>query len=806
MIRTRCHVALAAVLLVGAAFTAPLLAQEPLRPPPGDAVLSPVGPVAPVPIVQPTVLPEAIVQPVVRPGETTREIVPVVVSKREPELGDQRARGAAPTGVRVWAVSPIAATVEWVIPACAAGSLIRIGVPGRGSRIAYQTDTMPVSRLCLSGQRASKDFQVSGAAATVQGLGPLQPGATYVVTVTAFYRDSAESAAEPAMLTMPPPPAFTIAPVSPSTSGVALSWNETLRPTRYLVFRDNTQLGDAGNNTSWVDKTVKPAAGAYNYRVDAVYDAVYTGQAYGEVPAVVISATTTATTLNKVIVGFADTHTHPFANLASGGRLFWGAPFGPIEAVLAICDLWHGVGGLGDAIGNIKRTMSGNTSIGHHTGGYPNFDGWPAHNTLDHQQMYSDWIYRAYQGGLRLMVALAVNNSLVCEPLAKAPGRTCDDMEAADLQIDAAKQMESYIDGMSGGPGRGWFRIAYSPQQARQIIQNGKLAVVLGIEVDKLFGCGRNQCDAATVNTQLAKYYGKGVRHLIPVHFADNAFGGYALGGGFDRILFGANSMATNQGGLTSFQAPQEEDCSPTFAEKCNQRTLTALGSQLITSMMNRGMIIDIDHMGMKTTDAVLALTSARQYPVIGGHTGFVGTTTPGKSSERDKSTAWLGTMKQNGGMVSVGMSPSTTTIHQPSWRPMVQNDCPGTSKSWAQSYLFAVEKMGGPDTAAVGLATDQFLNEMLAPRFDGHCGVPQSGRVAYPFTTRTGVQLHKSQAGNRRFDYNDEGLAHFGLLADFVQDLKNDGLTNRDLDPLFRSAEGYIRLWERSVAAIPTP
>ena len=38
------------------------------------------------------------------------------------------------------------------------------------------------------------------------------------------------------------------------------------------------------------------------------------------------------------------------------------------------------------------------------------------------------------------------------------------------------------------------------------------------------------------------------------------------------------------------------------------------------------------------------------------------------------------------------------------------------------------------------------------------------------------------------------------------VEDLKKDGLTDRDLDPLFRSAEGYIRMWERSVAATPVP
>jgi microsomal dipeptidase-like Zn-dependent dipeptidase len=806
MRRTHCHAILAAALLVAAAFAAPLLAQEPLLPPPGQPGVEGIAPLQPVPVAQPLpVAQPTIAQPVIRPGGTTLEPVPVVISTREPVLADQRARGSAPTNVSVSAVSPVAVTVTWVLPPCAAGSLIRVGIPGGASRIFYQSDTLAVSRTCQLSPRASKQLRVAGGATpTVQRMEPLQPATTYVVSVAAFYRDSASGGAAPVNVTMPPPPAFTIAPVTPTATAVALSWNETLRPSRYVVYRDNAALADAGLNTSYQDTSVKPAV-AYAYRVDAVYEAVYTGQAYKAVPDVIVSATATATTANQVVVGFADTHTHPFANLASGGRLFWGAAFGPIDAALAICEAWHGLGGLSDVIGNIKRTLGGNVSVGHHTGGYPNFDGWPAHNTLDHQQMYADWIFRAYQGGLRLMVSHAVNNGLVCSIAAKAPGRTCDDMEAADLQIQAAKDMEAYIDVESGGKGRGWFRIAYSPQEARQIIQSGKLAVVLGIEVDKLFGCGKNQCDAATVDAQLDKYYGLGVRHLIPVHFADNAFGGYALGGGTEKILFGVNSMAANEGGLTSFEEPKEEGCSPTFAQQCNQRTLTALGGQLITSMMNRGMIIDIDHMGMKTTDSVLVLTSARHYPVIGGHTGFVATAMPGKSSERDKSDAWLMTMKEYGGMVSVGLSPSETPAYQSSWSAQVPNDCPETSKSWAQSYLYAVDKMGGPDTAAVGLATDQFLNDMLGPRFDGHCPT-QNGRVAYPFTTRTGVKLDKSVAGKREFDYNNEGLAHFGLLADFVQDLKNVGLTNRDLEPLFRSAEGYIRLWERSVAAMPVP
>jgi microsomal dipeptidase-like Zn-dependent dipeptidase len=535
--------------------------------------------------------------------------------------------------------------------------------------------------------------------------------------------------------------------------------------------------------------------GSYSWQVTADYGGAY---AAGGLPTVNI-------TLPKIIVGLADTHTHPFANLAAGGRLFWGEAFGPLPAVLSICEPWHGFGGLSDFLGNIRRTMNGNISVGHHTGGYPNFDGWPAWNTLDHQQMHADWIYRAYQGGLRLLVSHAVNNGLVCSIVPKAPNRTCDDMEAADLQIDAAKNMQFYTDMQSGGVGKGWFRIAYTPQEARNIIADGKLAVVLGIEVDKLFGCGKDECDAATVDAQLDKYYAKGVRHLYPLHFADNAFGGYALGGGSDRTLFDINSMAANKGGVWSFNPPTAENCSPSFAQPCNQRGLTALGTHLITSMMNRGMIIDIDHMGKRTTDSVFALAAARHYPIISGHTGFVETALPGHSSERDKSPTWMAAMKQDGGMVSVGLTPGESKQYVPSWRSLIINDCPRTSKTFVQSYLYAVDKMGGPDSAAVGVASDQFLNELLGPRFDNHCA-GQSGLVFYPIVTRTGVTLQQSQAGNRTFDYNTEGLAQYGLLPEFIQDLKNEGLTDRDLNPLFRSAEGYIELWERAVATIPVP
>ena len=57
---------------------------------------------------------------------------------------------------------------------------------------------------------------------------------------------------------------------------------------------------------------------------------------------------------------------------------------------------------------------------------------------------------------------------------------------------------------------------------------------------------------------------------------------------------------------------------------------------------------------------------------------------------------------------------------------------------------------------------------------------------------------LERCKAGPRRdFDINLDGMAHYGMLPDFLQDLRNIGLTAEDLAPLFRSAYDYIQMWE---------
>ena len=176
--------------------------------------------------------------------------------------------------------------------------------------------------------------------------------------------------------------------------------------------------------------------------------------------------------------GFADTHAHLMAHLAFGGRAFWGLPYDPehpgsdgIQSALNSCEPIHG------GLINI------NPEIGHPVGGgWPEFIIWPRFTTLVHQQVYIDWLQRAYQGGLRLITCLAVNNELLAEKT--NPKIPHDDKSAILVQVNAMKAMITFVDTQSGGPGRGWLQIAYTPTEAQAIIASNRLAVILGVEVE----------------------------------------------------------------------------------------------------------------------------------------------------------------------------------------------------------------------------------------------------------------------------------------------------------------------------------
>jgi microsomal dipeptidase-like Zn-dependent dipeptidase len=542
---------------------------------------------------------------------------------------------------------------------------------------------------------------------------------------------------------------------------------------------------------------------------------------------------------DAAVFGFADMHAHQFANLGFGGKVVFGEAFssGGESAALPVCNNVHGFAGLSDIVGTAT-----NEHLGHNTGGYPNFDGWPGWHDHTHQQMYLDWVQRAYEGGLRLMVVHAVNNKILCQVNGPATGQSCDDMPAVDLQIQAAKDMEAFIDGQSGGAGKGWYRIAHSATEARHIINGGGLAVVLGMEVDEPFGCGvGGSCTDADVEAALTDYYAKGVRHFFPVHVINNAFGGSAMYEPLftyaNKIITGVDFFGQRDCGAEGF-AYKTGAASPllaiagllagtgtapttTFAADCNDLTLQPLGRSLLRGLMRRKMIVDIDHMDALTAGQVLTMAEGEHYPLVAGHTGFLDVTLGQKRHEGLKTASQLLRLRTLGGIVATGLHAGTNQDVE--YGPAASfNDCSNSSKTWAQAYMAAVDAMGGTANAAVALGSDfNGLAGTLGPRFGAEACtgnasvVPQGGKLAYPFAIEVAPGMSAGSAGHLGrmglaqragrddtnqvyggYDFNYDGLPHAGLLPDFLADLRSI-VPAGYLRPIFRSAEGYLKTWE---------
>jgi len=493
--------------------------------------------------------------------------------------------------------------------------------------------------------------------------------------------------------------------------------------------------------------------------------------------------------------GFADLHAHLMAHLTFGGNAFWGKFHEPdktgdeaLEAALPSCEPIHG--GLIDI----------NPEFGHHAGGgWPDFIIWPRFTTLVHQQAYIDWLYRAYQGGLRLITCIAVNNELL--GTRSQPKLPTDDRSAIERQVMAMKETITDLDRQTGGPGHGWMQIAYSADEARAIIKANKLAVVLGVEVDSLGNwrrledlqelCGGDLDQARElIGTELDWLHGLGIRQITPIHLTDNAFGGtsvymrlldllnvfvtgrhYEVEDGFDSgvryrldydgddvfddferaVVASGKSLSPAKPTMNRqaliHQVPAVRDISEALAHPkvrgghANARGLSEYGFIVLQEMMRRGIILDIDHMSQKSTDAALDLAERYAYPVISSHAWFrdlgfsadvefdrsdphhYGTDDVHKvAHEAGKRADQVERIGRLGGIIAPILNQGDVLDFDnvmPELGHKVPRSCAGSSTAWASSYLYAVKKMGGR-----GVAIGSDVNGaagMPGPRFGSY-------------------------------------------------------------------------------------
>jgi|GEM_PF-412804 len=555
----------------------------------------------------------------------------------------------------------------------------------------------------------------------------------------------------------------------------------------------------------------------------------------------------TTTFDDGAVFGIVEPHTHIMSNHGfGGGGVFHGAPFHRlgVEHALSDCDETHGIGGIRDVFGTvfegklsadflfkdlIPELLSGNLAGAfHETRGYPEFTEWPAApSSSTHQVQYYRWIERAWMGGLRLMVQHAVSNSVICELSEglrlQTPRHGCTDMASVDRSIEEIYEMEQYIDAQSGGPGQGFFRIVTSAAEARRVIEDGKLAVVLGIETSNLFDClltprdGSPRCDEAYVRRTLDDYYRRGIRAMFPVHKFDNAFS--AGDGSRDFIEFG---NFINSGHLSNFvndgcpdnpapfdrgdvafgglNEPRNEFASrPPYdtshvsrfplltlapvapkllsgglqGNYCQKFGLTRLGEFLLREMMKRGMIIEVDHLPRHAYRRAFDMFAQFGYPPAATH----------------------GTQGVDGQVYALGgiSKTNTGTCRDPNRK--------GATLGALRSRIELKRAKGAYPGEAMSYDLNGFAGAP-GPRFGprSNCGTPQTDPVTYPFQSYAGdVTFTRPRVGNRTIDFNTEGLAHIGLLPEIIDDLRRDAESDDDLEPLFRSAEAYLRMWEKA-------
>lgn len=515
--------------------------------------------------------------------------------------------------------------------------------------------------------------------------------------------------------------------------------------------------------------------------------------------------------------GYADLHLHMFAEEAFGGGWFHGQAEGPAEVALALCDggepgdhgrlrddldaLFDGcdpsqvselasevdllqailvLGGVGvsEFISNIPGSEGDTGNHADRLGGWPELDGWPRWDAIAHQQAWEGWLKDAYDSGLRVTVMSAVSFDWLCRaiPPENLARPQCDEMDDVRVQLQRANEFDAAND---------WVEIALTAEDARRIVSEGKLAMVLSIEASHIFGEG-------DWRAQLDEVYDLGVRTLQIVHQLDNRFGGAAPHNTiFQLAQFGENCHVDTDCALTSPELTLGFDVD---ANCRNVLGLTDEGRELIEEMIARNMLIDAAHMSEQLTKDIHDVAVEHDYyPIYLSHAHLREIMRPDKAKEEKTTPAWIVQMvRETGGMIGLRTAHEEVNTYDAS---PVANTCHGSSRSFAQAYDYGRLGLRVP----IGLGSD--LNgfiQQTRPRFgDSAC----SASFAEEAACQARDERNEGLAIGTELD--EWGLGHLGLLDDLISDLEQLG---SDVEPLRQSANDFVLMWERASGARSGP
>jgi hypothetical protein len=543
------------------------------------------------------------------------------------------------------------------------------------------------------------------------------------------------------------------------------------------------------------------------------------------------------------VQGFFEAHVHGMAFEFLGGELRCGRPWHEYGVEYALGDCTRERNPL-NAVLEVGLAGQSSAFVGQYDPvGWPTFASWPQQDTLTHEQYYWRWLERAYLGGLRLTTNLLVDNEALCKayPVKK---NSCNEMDGVRLQAQRMFELQDYVDAQYGGPGEGWLRIVTSPAQARATINAGRMAVVLGIEISALFDCtevlDQPQCTRAQIDDRLQEVYDMGVRQMELVNKFDNALAGVTGDGGTTGIVVGSGNrdvtghwwdMRTcpteaphahgdkEQGDQHDKTQISPTDATPGSGEgvdalagrvlnefggvtkgfvaplygpgpHCNHRGLTDLGEHLIRSMIAKGMIFDPDHMSASAQRAALDLIEGDIVPAeiaAAAKDGRAPVLPAVLSSHSWGNENVYQRIYEQSGVVAPRTGDAATFVQR-----------------WQKLRRYAAEQAPAGYDFGMGYGADtNGLGGQPGPRRGAKQTVDYTQGFAAPIG---GVTLQQQSSGLRTFDINTEGVAQYGMFADWFREVRiaadeaAPGLGDDITRDMLNGSETYIGIWERAV------
>lgn len=216
------------------------------------------------------------------------------------------------------------------------------------------------------------------------------------------------------------------------------------------------------------------------------------------------------------------------------------------------------------------------------------------------------------------------------------------------------------------------------------------------------------------------------------------------------------------------------------------RRGLTDRGEQAIVELDQAGILVDLSHMAPGSVDDALAVTGAHGIPPVVTH-GRLASITASELAFRDDQVLEI---YRQGGVFSLGLTALSLDPIEPTL-PIPDDVCRSTLEMFAFHTEAVRQLVEGNAEALVG-ATGELTPEQRTRLAVGWSS-DWNGWTSHSKPVHTGCRPRSELDDPLAID--TRGLAHPGLLPEHWERLERGGT---DLEPMLRSAERFLQLWEQ--------